>query len=62
MFEIMFEDGNIYTSETNEGVANIVFDNTGLWMLASHIRELCKEMVCGDIEEFEDVGLTIKKL
>ena len=62
MFEIIFEDGNIYTSNTNDGVANIVFNNTGLWMLASHIRELCKEMVYGDIEEFEDVGLTIKKL
>lgn len=62
MFEIIFDDGNIYTANTNDGVANIVFNTTGLWMLASHIRGLCKEMSSGDVEEFEDVGLIIKKI
>ena len=62
MFEIIFEDGNGYIANTNDDVSNVVFNHTGLWMLASHIRELCKEMVCGDIEEFEDVGLIIKKI
>ena len=41
-------------------VANLIFDNTNLWMFASHVKQVCSEAKIGDKFEYEDVGVTIE--
>ena len=63
MFRLIVEDKHIdYTLSSAMEVANAVFENTGLWMLASHIREECSKAKSGDRFEYDDAGVVIECL
>ena len=62
MFRLIIEDKFIdYHLETAAEVANAVFENTGLWMLASHVKEVCACLTVGDKWENKDAGIIIIK-
>lgn len=63
MFRLIIEDKNLDCKLDNAGeVATVIFENTGLWMFASHVRQVCNEAKSGDRFEYEDVGVTIEHL
>ena len=63
MFTVKYED---HLSEkepmTADEVANNVFAQTGLWMLAVHVKDVCKQLSSGETWTQGDVGLTITRI
>ncbi len=63
LFTVKYED---HLSEkepmTADEVANNVFAQTGLWMLAVHVKDVCKQLASGETWKQDDVGLTIKRV
>lgn len=63
MFRLVIEDKYLDCKLDNaDEVANVIFNNTGLWMFASHVRQACNEAKSGDRFEYEDVGVIIECL
>lgn len=63
MFRLVIEDKYLDCKLDNASeVANVIFDKTGLWMFASHVRQVCGKAKSGDRFEYEDVGVIIECL
>lgn len=63
MFRLVIEDRNFDGKfDDADEVANVVFDKTGLWTLASLVRQECNEAKSGDKFEYEDAGVVIECL
>lgn len=63
MFRLVIKDRYVDCELDNASeVANAIFDNTGLWMFASHVKQVCNEAKSGERFEYEDVGVTIECL
>lgn len=62
MYELIFADECTYNVRKLENVAEIIFNVTGLWMFANHVKEVCSKAKIGDKFEYHDVGLTINVL
>ena len=63
MFKLIMEEKNVNcTLDNADNVANLVFELTGLWMFASHVREVCGKAKSGDKFEYDDCGITIECL
>lgn len=63
MFIVKYED-HLSGKElmTADEVVNNVFAQTGLWMLATHVKDVCKRLAPGETWKQEDVGLTIERV
>ena len=48
--------------DSTSDMANFVFETTGLWLLAGHVKSVCDEMQRGDKWENEDAGITIERI
>lgn len=60
MFHLIIDDQNIdYSLNTAADVANAVFDSTGIWSLASVVKQWCCEAKPGTRLAFEDTGVII---
>ena len=60
-FTLFGENRQIDTTfDSVDEMADFVFETTGFWMLAKHIKEICNEMRSGDEWVNEDVGIVIE--
>ena len=48
------------TFDSAEEMADFVFEATGFWILAKHIKEICNNMHSGDKWVNEDAGIIIE--